>query len=471
MTIELERRGSNAAAALDRVVAHAIDEAALDEMYAVIVGLRPQPVVVDAAIGARRSRWMVVLAVAATVLLLSTLALVLHERDRSPIQPPPGPDSTALTTTTSTAPDSVDEVTTHLDTTGPVLDGTTGGFLPYPPDVVGLPDGRVLRQVTGFCDADSFVVFDPAAGALTPLGLSDAARSNPAMVPLGDGRVLIAGGDSAPPGADNSCTFASVSTGVVLDAQTGLTVSAGPMVVPRWRPRGVLLPDGRVLVVDTLAALPMIGATTVAELYDPVTNRFIRTGDRTTSSPVTALYPQADGRVLVFGVQPEFYDPATGTFTSAGDDLPSPPEISARLPDGTVLAVFGHCDEVHTLGSEGFSESRDPVSTRIFDPATGLVRPGPDLPHCVESATVLPSGELLLTGFWWYAEPKRPDLPGGAEHGWAGVYDPATGTVQPVSMPNRRSPVGVLLPDGRVLLVGGVPLANTDMLAWADVYS
>ena len=467
MTIDLDRRGSDAAAALDRIVARALDEGATVEMFEVATGLRSRAVVVDRATGERRSRRMPLLAVAATVLLLGALAIVLHQRDRSPLQPLPGPEPTALTTTTTT-PTSlvVDEVSTHLPTLGDPVDGTTGAFLPYPPNVVSLPDGRVLKLTTGFCSPGRFEIFDPITGVVTDGGAASVDRSNPAMVQLADGRVLIAGGDMGAPGADNSCSFADQSTGEVFDPSNGTSLSTGPLLAPRWRALGALLPDGRVLLVGTLATPSVVEAATGAEIYDPDTNRFTAAGDRTNPGPVSALHTLADGRIVVVSEQPEIYDPVSGTFTAFADHMPQSPSASVLLPDGTVLAILGQCVEAYSLDGQDFTESHDPVGTRVLDPVTGTVREGPDLPHCVETATLLPNGNVLLTGYWWYAKPA----PSGVFHAWAGLLDPSSGDTQPIAMPNRRSPVAVPMGGGDVLLVGGVPLDNAETLVWADVF-
>lgn len=131
----------------------------------------------------------------------------------------------------------------------------------------------------------------------------------------------------------------------------------GEMETPRTDFSAVLLTNGRVLVTAG-AYMTADGNHPLdsAELYDPATGKFSRTGSMTQARIYSAdsfgwgaLYTGllADGRVLFVGaeaaggrVTAEIYDPATGKFTAT--TLPpqdkSPYGIpSVTLKDGRVL--------------------------------------------------------------------------------------------------------------------------------------
>jgi hypothetical protein len=132
--------------------------------------------------------------------------------------------------------------------------------------------------------------------------------------------------------------FAPLSHISTLTAQTaGAFAPTGDMNTGRILHTATLLADGRVLIAGgVIGSYPSITAT--AELYDPRTGMFTATGEMTTArrSHTATLLP--DGRVLIAGghglvslaavCQPsscgelasaELYDPATGTFARTGD--------------------------------------------------------------------------------------------------------------------------------------------------------
>ena len=164
--------------------------------------------------------------------------------------------------------------------------------------------------------------------------------------------------------------------------------------------------------------------------------------------------PDADGLTDLF-----LYDPVTGEFSPlAADAAFTIPAAHVTLADGSLLLIDGYCSE--TKRDEG-----DAVATQRFDPAAGTLTAGPNIPHCVETATKFPNGEVLVTGFAMTETPPRT-----GSLGWAGVLDPTTGVVREVTPPTRRTPRAFAMPDGSVVLVAGMPIDNSDSMPWADVY-
>jgi hypothetical protein len=311
-----------------------------------------------------------------------------------------------------------------------------------------LPDGGVL--IAGGWDGSkdysaSAELFDPATGRFGPTGPMTTARSGHTATLLADGRVLIAGGN------DSSTILASAG---LYDPATGTFSPTGSMSSPLLDHTATLLPDGRVLIAGG-------GDGPKAEIYDPTTGTFRPTGSMTTTrqSPSATLLP--DGRVLIAGghdpnpsnatgslvalASAELYDPATGTFSPTGSMFsPRLGHTATLLPDGRVLIAGGG------------GGSKDAASAELFDPKTGtfgptgsLVGPTGSMARSDHTATLLPDGRVLIAGG------VRPGpLPPAVS---AVLYDPATGTFSPTgSMSSPRADhTATLLPDGRVLIAGG----------------
>ena len=139
-----------------------------------------------------------------------------------------------------------------------------------------------------------------------------------------------------------------------------------------------------------------------ADLYDPATGRFSRTGSMKTGRWLQTATLLQDGRVLVAGGSSpqdsvynsaETYDPATGTFRSAGSMGEGRQQHTATLlPDGRVFIAGGYW-------SDG-QKWRVLSSTEMFDPATGNFSPIGSMgaPRDGHTATLLNDGRILIAG-------------------------------------------------------------------------
>jgi len=169
-----------------------------------------------------------------------------------------------------------------------------------------------------------------------------------------------------------------------------------------------------------------------------------------------------DGRVLVVGgeyfgeegdtialnaVPAEVWDPATAAFNSAG------PLIKARsghtatsLPDGRVLVVGGYAyDECDGYCFHYIADAE------VWDPATASFGPAGSLVEAREghTSTLLPDGRVLIVG--------GADGSGKGKGPSAEVWDPETARFSPAAGSLAKAGdvhVAALRPDGRVLLVG-----------------
>ena len=310
-----------------------------------------------------------------------------------------------------------------------------------------LPDGQVLL-VGGYDESGYYLasaeLFDPATGRFGSNGpvpsLMTAARSWHTATSLPDGRVLMVAGDDYL--CDQGCdSFASAE---LFDPRTGLFARTGSLHRGRDSHTATLLQDGRVLVAggydnDALAD---------AELYDPSSGKFAATGRLRTARRDHGAILLGDGSVLVVGglnkddeavASAERYDPATGTFARAGSmtherEYP----VLTLLADGRVLILGG-------LEGNGDSDEQRIVDVvELYDPATGTFQGAGELEtgRSGYTATLLPDGRVLLAG--------GTDQTGALRS--AQLYDPETGTLTAtgsMSAP-RYGHTATLLSDGRV---------------------
>jgi hypothetical protein len=299
-----------------------------------------------------------------------------------------------------------------------------------------LGDGRVL--VAGGDGGTSSELFDPRTGRFTETGSMLAQTGGQSATLLPDGRVLMAGtGDTG--GTE------------LYDPASATFKPAGSMGTLRFDHTATLLRDGRVLIAGGGTGTQFLST---AEIYDPSTDRFTPTGSMKVARVNAESVLLQDGRVLVVGgdqgdagmdqlmfASAEIYDPATSKFTSTGPmSEPRTHFAATRLLDGRVLVAGGYYASTETVATL--------ASAEIYDPATGKFAPtgSMSVPRDCPTATLLLDGRVLL------ASGESGEL-----------YDPATGTFGPAAPFNRmtESPytytygqVAVRLADGRVLLPG-----------------
>ncbi len=186
------------------------------------------------------------------------------------------------------------------------------------PVLTTLADGRVLA-IGGADPTPTALIYDPVSGASVAAGpmISAGQLVVSSAVRLLDGRVLVVGDTAIQ----------------IFDPATMQFAPVGPTVTPRSGGSAALLGDGRVLLTGGDSPIDQ-SPVLQAELFDPGTLTFSATGTVGITDPRgTASLP--DGRVFVAegpGDNPEIYDPSTGSFSAAstmsgvgGDPrLPSP---------------------------------------------------------------------------------------------------------------------------------------------------
>lgn len=257
-----------------------------------------------------------------------------------------------------------------------------------------LDDGRVLvaggEPGGGGANSDA-EIFDPATGTWSFTGSLNQARAAAATVKLLDGRVLIVSGD-----VHSGKIFSSE----IYDPSTGQWTMVGNVensIFDSSSGDVALLNDGRVLKVGNSGGG---GHSVIAELFDPVTNQWIRTGDMNVGRYHTRLIKLLDGKVLAISgdqwgtdvLGSEIYDPSTGVWTETGDlSYPRDGFGAVLLPDGRVLISGG-----------GNVSGTFHVQSEIYDPSTGewSVDASMSGPHHDVNMVALPEDKYLIAGGW-----------------------------------------------------------------------
>jgi hypothetical protein len=338
-----------------------------------------------------------------------------------------------------------------------------------------LQGGRVLVigvSSEGGSLAGNVDIYDPAKGwSLGPKLPSE--RVGAVSAPLPGGRALLAGGspffqgDSLPPGP--------LKTALIYSPTTRTWTKAPNMNTARTDATATVLPDGRVLVaggydrrVTTSPNLPY----PLVDILPLASSQFFNpTSSTWTSGPALghgrfghSAIALKGGQVLVVGGadqqdperllnSAELYDPVTKKWLGAGTiGAPRTQFTLTALTDGRVLLAGG-------LAADGSTVLR---STLLFDPANGIWSPGPDLADARtgHAAAVLPDGRVLVTGGAdLVGRLASSELLDTSATSWS-----ATGAL---STP-RSNHLAVSLSNGRIVVIGG--LGSGDYLATSELF-
>jgi hypothetical protein len=291
------------------------------------------------------------------------------------------------------------------------------------------------------------------AGTFSLTGEIDPARQYHTATLLANGKVLVAGG------------YGSGGVGWLIDCQLydpqkGEFAETGQLTTRRDAHTATLLPNGKVLVAGgeqvNEGGFSVLLAS--AELYDPASGEYSRTGSLVTGRELHTATLMSTGKVLIAGgedakgyaiARAETYEPATASFVPTGSlGVGRYGHTATALAGGRVLIAGGE-----RIDEDGFDIAL--ASAEIYDPATGRFHPTGSMRIAREhqTATLLRDGRVLIAG----GEDNNGHALDSAE-----LYDPGSGTFHTVGrmMSAHDSGAAALLNDGRVLVAGGFSGSN-----------
>jgi hypothetical protein len=305
----------------------------------------------------------------------------------------------------------------------------------------------ILLPLVCFSGTDVPLSIEP--GAVTEAARMHAARASHTSTLLPSGKVLIAGG-FAGSGTENN----PYPSAELYDPRTRSFQRAGNMTTGRSGHTATLLKNGNLLIVGGWTG--RYGVRRAAEIYDAATGKFTPTGSMVSERAGNTATLLPDGRVLVTGgldrsenalASAEVYDPVTGTFSVTGSmSDPRGAHTATALKNGKVLVAGG--------GSGHYPSQTVCRTAEVYDPATGRFTPTGQMiaARHKHAAILLPSGRVLVVG----GSDSR-DWHG--EYSSAEVYDPSTGAFSSTGAMNtarfKLSEAVVLLDNGKVLIAGG----------------
>ncbi len=301
-------------------------------------------------------------------------------------------------------------------------------------------------------------VYSPDTGLWSATGQLHLARWGHSATRLTNGEVLIVGGWTGAPGG-------IVREAEIYNPRLGRWRVIKPPLMPHIRHTAALLPNGDVLVAGGCIDANCFATYNYAEIYSPKT--------RTWTAAAPMLQPHVDhtetvlasGQVIVAGGSPypgnfaEAYDPVHNTWTATGPmQVGRTFHTATLLPDGRILVAGGNDVTDFNLTT---------ATAEIFDPATltWAATGSLSVPRSLGSAAFLTgTGQVLVAG----------GLNIGAYVTMSELYDPGTGKFVTTGalMQERNDQTMNLLPNGRVLIAGGIDSFSAAVyLAEAELYS
>ena len=324
-----------------------------------------------------------------------------------------------------------------------------------------LQDGRVL--VVGGEGDDyemmaSVELYDPATETTVAVAPLPEPRSHHTATLLANGQVLVAGGGR---GSEISIPNGEgvLGSAVLYDPAANTWRPTGAMIGRRAGHQAVALADGRVLVAgggdrvgypcaaihENCNVAESIGT---AEIYDPATGTFSKTGDLARPRIAFSLNVLPSGKVVAAGggaknqglTSVEIFDPRAGTWAK-GPDLDGQRLFHASASVGTSLLVVG-----------GKIANVKPISNAdLLDDGASSWRRGAsvDVPRTGAKLVPLASGRVLLVAGFNQLE--------NTPLGDAQLYDPTTDAWTAIGglAVERSTHTALLMGDGSVLVVGG----------------
>lgn len=348
-----------------------------------------------------------------------------------------------------------------------------------------LRDGRLLLIAGSGNDVNQFragsfkaAVWDPVANTFTNLTVPDDMFCS-GHVTLADGRVMIAGGTANFPGTNGAINFQGAKYTYVFDPATMKFTRISDMADAHWYPTLTKLANGDVWSAGGLNAAS--DGTVATEMFSFNQFRWLGLNEVPQTWTYWGTYPHmflmADGRMFYSGGH-TFGNQRPGTGASIYDwqtaqvaDVPGLREPNLRDQAGSVLLPPAQNQKVMIVGggnTEQYAEGTDLVDVINLNAATPAYTPAPTVPG---------GGRTYIN---LMTLPDRTVLATGGAHGNRGAEVISSSTYDPVGnrwIDTADDPIGrgyhssaILLPDGRVAVLGSNPMDNSFELR-ISVYS
>lgn len=231
-------------------------------------------------------------------------------------------------------------------------------------------------------------VFDPETNRWSRRSSMKQPRYYHAAVPLGDGRVLVAGGFYFIRGKGEGWT----ASAEVFHPISNTWSDAGAMHQPRSALTATVLTNNWVLFAG--GGVDHVGSP-ACDLYDPQTEKWTTVPDLMEARYCHTASLLPDGRVIVVGgtrdhankdgvlASTEIFDPRTRSWTRGPSLREARCEhVAAVMLDGRVLVAGGHSGKWE--GNKGLK------SVEIYDPVKNQWSPGPSMEHARDGASIVP---------------------------------------------------------------------------------
>lgn len=322
-------------------------------------------------------------------------------------------------------------------------------------------------------DAGSFTtsLWDPTTETFEAVATPwDAFCAGHAFVP--DGRLLVAGGNSAYPGPTTNNANGGSQKSYVFDPATSTYVAQPDMATARWYPTVVELGSGNLFTVGGLDATGL--RTNTSQRFAVKTSTWSTSKEPPSQLSFMPLYPSlhllASGELFysgatVFGAgptSPGIWNTTTNTWKS----VPGLTDAGKRDQAMSVLLPPAQDQKVMIMGGGLQDQPVDAVdTTAIVDlkAASPTYVPGPamDTKKMYVSAVILPDSTVFETGG------ASSTVKNGNKAVYSSqIFDPKTSTWSKVArptVPRVYHSSALLLPDGRVATFGGNPVDGFEM--------
>ncbi|HKE02368.1 MAG TPA: kelch repeat-containing protein [Planctomycetota bacterium] len=335
-----------------------------------------------------------------------------------------------------------------------------------------LPVGLLLPGQPGAWDQDLSMFNYPAFFQVAPVTNPFAVIPLAAVTPAFAGLHLFSQAWTVP-GPTSFLDQKSNVVTLLFGAHGVSTPTLSPPLAPHAFFNAVPLASGGILVTGGGNGIGGAGSAS-AEVYDPKTAEFAATANLPAARAGGVAIRLNDGRVLLAGgldgtgavtAACELYDPSTNTFAATGSLLTGRALFAgAKLADGRVLVCGG---STSVSGTDVVSQllalvSNATSSAETYNPATGTWSGAAAMPATRSGhiAAALPDGRVLVAG--------------GVQPGILGIpqflttasrYNPTTNAwnaTASMGTSGRALSSAAVLNDGRVMVAGGL---NANILA------